>query len=179
MPYSQRGSLLREVLEDLPISAQAGLTGTKAMEPVGQKLYEWEAEEDRRREEAVRPGPPFEIAAAKALRLLGRGSDENMTERLGLAFHYGLALGWAPTYALLRRRTTLRPLTAELASGTAMWLLADEGVTPALGFSAPSRAYRSPHTRGPCSRTSSSERRWRQSRKWPGGCSVATRFKKW
>jgi uncharacterized membrane protein YagU involved in acid resistance len=59
----------------------------------------------------------------------------------GLAFHYGLAIGGAPTYALLRRRTQLRPLTAGLASGTAMWLLADEGMTPALGFSAPNRAY--------------------------------------
>jgi hypothetical protein len=141
MRHSQRDSLRRQVLEDLPISALAGLAGTKAMEPVGQKLYEWEPEEDRRREEAVRPGPPFEIAAAKTLRLLGRGSDEKTTERLGLAFHYGLAVGWAPTYALLRRRTTLRPLTAGLASGTAMWLLADEGMTPALGFSAPNRAY--------------------------------------
>ena len=72
MHRSQRDSLLREVLEDLPISALAGLAGTKAMEPVGQKLYEWESEEGRSREEAVRPGPPFEIAAAKALRLLGR-----------------------------------------------------------------------------------------------------------
>src|SRR5437867_4218007 len=71
MHHSQRDSLLREVLEDLPISALAGLAGTKAMEPVGQKLYEWESEEGRSREEAVRPGPPFEIAAAKALRLLG------------------------------------------------------------------------------------------------------------
>jgi hypothetical protein len=77
----------------------------------------------------------------KCSRLLGRGSDEKTTERLGLAFHYGLAVGWAPTYALLRRRTTLRPLAAGLASGTAMWLLADEGITPALGFSAPNRAY--------------------------------------
>lgn len=59
--------------------------------------------------EVLEDWPPFEIAAAKALRLLGRSSDEKTTERLGLAFHYGLAVGWAPTHVLLRRRTTLQP----------------------------------------------------------------------
>ena len=62
-------------------------------------------------------------------------------ERLGLAFHYGLALGSPPLHGLLRRRTRLGPLSAGLLSGAAMWLVADEGMTPALGLSAPNRAY--------------------------------------
>jgi len=134
-------STVKELAKDLPIATVAGYIGTKAMEPVAQKLYEWEPQADREREDAVRPGPPFQIAAAKTLRLLGIDADEQATERLGLAFHYGLAIGWAPTYALLRRRTTLGPLNAGLASGAAMWLVADEAMTPALGFSAPNRAY--------------------------------------
>jgi hypothetical protein len=134
-------STMKEPVKDLPVAALAGYVGTKAMEPVGQKLYEWEPEADRKREDAVRPGPPFEIAAEKTLRLLGIEPAERTRERLGLAFHYGLAIGWAPTYPLLRRRTRLGPLAAGLASGAAMWLVADEGMTPALGFSAPNRAY--------------------------------------
>lgn len=132
---------MKQLAEDLSIATVAGYLGTKAMEPVAQKLYEWESQADRTREDAVRPGPPFEIAAAKTLRLLGREPDEQTTGRLGLAFHYGLAIGWAPSYPMLRRRTRLGPLAAGLASGAAMWLIADEALTPALGFSAPNRAY--------------------------------------
>jgi len=38
---------------------------------VSMKLYEWEPEADRRREDAVRPGPPHFIAARKTAQLLG------------------------------------------------------------------------------------------------------------
>ena len=96
-------SAVTELAHDLPIATVAAYLGTKAMEPVAEKLYEWESEADRRREDAVRPGPPFEIAAAKTLRLLGREPDEQTTKRLGLAFHHGLAIGCAPTYPMLRR----------------------------------------------------------------------------
>ncbi len=58
-----------------------------------------------------------------------------------MLFHYGLAVSWAPLYAVLRRRGRLHPITAGLATGSAMSLIADEGMTPALGFSAPNRAY--------------------------------------
>ena len=66
-----------------------------------------------------------------------------------MAFHYGLAFAWAPVYALLRRRSALPPVAAGLVSGAAMSLIVDEGMTPALGFSAPNRAYPlSTHLRG-------------------------------
>ncbi len=48
-----------------------GYVGTKVLEPVSMKLYEWEPEADRRREDAVRPGPPHFIAARKTAQLLG------------------------------------------------------------------------------------------------------------
>lgn len=136
-------STVKELAKDVPIAAVAGYLGTKAMEPVAQKLYEWESQADREREEAVRPGPPFQVAAAKALRLVGVEPEERTIERLGLAFHYGLAIGWAPTYALLRRRTSLGPLNAGLVSGAAMWLVADEGMTPASASVPPTAPTRS------------------------------------
>lgn len=149
MIQSRSDSILSDLVKDLPVAAAAGYVGTKAMEPISQKLYEWEPAEDRRQEDEVRPGPPFEIAAEKTLKLLGIEASDKTRERVGLAFHYGLAIGWAPTYALLRRRTSLAPVAAGFVSGAAMSLAVDEGMTPLLGFSAPNRAYPlSTHVRG-------------------------------
>ncbi len=132
---------LAMITEDLAVSALAGYLGTKAMEPLSEKLYELESASDRAREDDARPGPPYRIAAEKTLRLLGVKPTEQQLDRAALVFHYGLAISWSPLYALLRRRARLRPIPAGLAMGTAMSVLADELMTPALGFSAPDRAY--------------------------------------
>jgi hypothetical protein len=42
---------------------------------------------------------------------------------------------------MTRRATGLGPVSAGLASGAAMSLIVDEGVTPLFGFSAPNRDY--------------------------------------
>jgi hypothetical protein len=136
-------------LIDLAIAPVAGYLGTKAMEPVSTWLYEREGQADRDREDAVRPGPPYRIAAQKTTALLGLELSEPLLDRAALVFHYGLAVSWAPTYALLRRRAGLGPLTAGLVSGAAMSALVDEGLTPTLGFSAPNRDYpAAAHVRG-------------------------------
>jgi hypothetical protein len=132
---------LRDTLTDLALSAAAGYLGTKAMEPVSMKLYQAESEEDRAREDAARPGPPFQIAAEKLTKLFGIKLNEQQMSRLSMAFHYGLAIQWAPLYPLLRRRTRLGPVAAGLATGTAMSVVADELMTPAIGFSAPNLEY--------------------------------------
>lgn len=127
--------------EDLAVSAVAGYLGTKAMEPVSMKLYERESDQNRAQEDEARPGPPFQIAAEKTVRLLGLKLNDQQLQQAAIAFHYGLALSWAPLYALLRRRWRLRPIPAGLAMGSAMSVIADEIMTPAMGFSAPNRAY--------------------------------------
>ena len=53
------------------LAAAGGYAGTKVMERVSSWLYELGPEEDRRREEKIRPGPPYRIAADKTLGLLG------------------------------------------------------------------------------------------------------------
>jgi hypothetical protein len=132
---------LRSLIGDLALSAAAGYLGTKAMEPVSMKLYELESEQDRAREDAARPGPPYELAAEKLSKLVGLQLNEQQLNRLSLAFHYGLAIQWAPLYPLLRRVTRLGPIAAGLATGTAMSVVADELMTPAFGFSAPNLDY--------------------------------------
>lgn len=139
----------RQVLLDLALSPVAGYVATKAMEPVSMKPYELESPADREREDAVRPGPPYRIAAEKTAALLGLTPSDDQLDKASLAFHYGWAISWAPLYALLRRRTALAPVPAGLATGAAMSLLADEIMTPALGFSARNRQYPlATHVRG-------------------------------
>lgn len=69
------------LLTDIGLGLIGGYAGTKVMAPVTTKLYEWESEEDRRREERARSAPAYEVAAGKtaaaveALRWLGRRAD--------------------------------------------------------------------------------------------------------
>ena len=129
-------------IADIGVGLIAGFAGTKVMEPVAMKLYEWESEEDRQREEAVRPGPPYEIAARKTTRLVGLNLSDAQIQKLATPlFHYGLGMSWGPVYTLVRRHTDLTPVVAGLGTGAAMSLIVDEGLTPLLGFSAPNRAY--------------------------------------
>jgi hypothetical protein len=132
---------LRTLVTDLALSTAAGYLGTKAMEPVSMKLYELEPAEARAREDAVRPGAPYRIAAEKLTKVFGFRLSEQQLDRLSLVFHYGLAIQWAPLYPLLRRRTSFTPITAGLATGAAMSIVADELMTPAFGFSAPNLDY--------------------------------------
>jgi uncharacterized membrane protein YagU involved in acid resistance len=140
---------LRETLTDLALSAVAGYVGTKAMEPVSMKLYELEPEHVREREDAARPGPPYQIAAEKISAGLGITLDDQQLQRASMALHYGLAIQWAPLYTLLRRRTDWSPVASGLATGTAMSVIADGLMTPAFGFSAPNPEYPlATHARG-------------------------------
>lgn len=129
------------IVEDAAVSAVAGYLGTKAMEPVSMKLYERESEQHRAQEDEARPGPPFQVAAEKTAKLLGVKFTEQQLQQASMAFHYGLAISWAPVYGLLRRRGHLSPVPAGLTMGSTMSLIADEMMTPLLGFSAPNRAY--------------------------------------
>jgi hypothetical protein len=142
-------SALTDATEDLVVAALAGYLATKAMETVSMKLYELESEEDRQREDALRPGPPYEIAAKRIAASLGVELQGKALERASLAMHYGLALSWSPLYGVLRRTRGTHPALAGLGTGAAMSLIADEAITPLLGYSAPNRAYPLPtHLRG-------------------------------
>ena len=130
-----------EAVTDTGIGLIGGFVGTKVMEPVSMKLYEWEPEESRRREDAVRPGPPYQVAANKIADRLDLDLSDSQRQRLGMAFHYGLGMAWGPVYTLLARRSGLNPVAAGLLTGAAMSIIADELMTPAMGASAPNRDY--------------------------------------
>lgn len=133
---------LRGAISDVGVGMIGGYVGTQVLERVSMKLYELESDEDRQKEDEVRPGPPFVIAARKTTDALGIELSEEKIQALATyGFHYGLGIGWGPTYTFLRRWTDLDPISAGLLSGALMSLLIDEGMTPLLGFSAPNRDY--------------------------------------
>lgn len=129
------------LLEDLAVGAVSGYVAAKVMEPVSMTMYRHESGAAQRREDAARPGPPFEIAADKAARLAGIGLEGRWRDRAGMLVHYGLAVSWAPLYALIRRRWDVPVVPAALGTGAAMSAVVDETLTPLLGFSAPNRDY--------------------------------------
>lgn len=126
---------LAQRLLDLGLAAVAGYVGTKAMEPVSMKLYELEPDSVRKREDAARPGAPFQVAAEKITQALGVTLDKSWLNRASMGLHYGLALSWAPLYPLLRRHARWSPPVTALATGTAMSVVADELMTPAFSGS--------------------------------------------
>lgn len=79
------------------------------------------------------------MAARKTAALFGIELSGQQLQRGTLAFHYGLAISWAPLYQVLRRKTGLGPLRAGLAMGPTMSLVADEinGAEPRLHRSQP------------------------------------------
>jgi uncharacterized membrane protein YagU involved in acid resistance len=127
--------------EDAAIAVVGGYLATTLMAKFNMKLYEMQTDEARQQEDDARPGPPPQIAAEKIFGLVGIDLKGKALEGGTMLMHYGLAAGWAPVYMALRRRAAMTPIGAGMASGAAMSLLVDEGLTPLLGFSAPNKAY--------------------------------------
>jgi hypothetical protein len=66
---------------------------------------------------------------------VGLNLSEHALAREGTGSHYGLASSWAPLYGLLRRRAHLGGPVSAVVTGAAMSAVADETLTPLLGFS--------------------------------------------
>ncbi|MGC8512695.1 MAG: DUF1440 domain-containing protein [Acidimicrobiales bacterium] len=124
---------VRVVLGDAATASVAGYVGTKVMEPLSMALYRAESPETRAREDAAMPGPPYRLAAEKSAKTLRLDLSDKTTERAGMGFHYGLAVSRAPLYGLARRRAHLGGPLSALLTGA----VADDTLTPLLGFSAP------------------------------------------
>lgn len=134
-------SRMNELLLDIGIGAVAGLVATKVTGVAQEPLYRLMPESVKRREERVRPAPSSQVAAQKMGEALGYDLKDRQREQAGAVVHYGLGAAWGPMYSLLRRHGGLRPLSAGIVTGAGLALIVDEGLAPALGFSAPNRAY--------------------------------------
>src|SRR3954451_21678651 len=90
------------------------------------------------------------LVATKVYGLVQGALSQPMPRELaGCDDHYGLGMAWGPMYCLLRRHGGMQPLGAGALTGTTLSLIVDEGLAPALGFSAPNRDYPAlTHVRG-------------------------------
>src|SRR3954464_3418512 len=137
------------LLADVAIGCVSGLVATKVYGLVQEALYRPMPRDVKRWEEQVRPGPSSQVAASRMAEGLGYPLDEQERELAGCAVHYGLGMAWGPMYGLLRRHGGMQPLGAGALTGTTLSLIVDEGLAPALGFSAPNRDYPAlTHVRG-------------------------------
>lgn len=124
----------------MAVGLGAGAAGITLMGHVTAWLYAVESEQDRLREHAVRPGWPHELAAARLARLVGAEIPPARLGLAGTAVHYLVGMAWGPLYGVLRQRG-VEPLPATLLTGLSLFAIVDEGLTPALGVSAPNHAY--------------------------------------
>ena len=141
---------VQPLLVDVAVGLFAGLFANWATDLVQGPLRRATPEGVRRREARVSPGPSSShVAARRIAERLGRPVEDQRLGPAAKAVHHGLGMAWGPVYCLLRRHAGLEPLGAGLVSGAALSLVVDEGLTPALGFSAPNRDYpAATHLRG-------------------------------
>jgi uncharacterized membrane protein YagU involved in acid resistance len=141
---------VQPLLVDLAVGLAAGLVATKVTDLAQGPLRRATPEGVRRREARVSPGPSSShVAARRIAERVGRSVEDRRLRPLAKTVHHGLGMAWGPVYCLLRRRGGMRPLGAGLAAGAALSLVVDEGLAPALGLSAPNRAYpAATHVRG-------------------------------
>jgi uncharacterized membrane protein YagU involved in acid resistance len=139
----------RRLISDLATAAVSGFVALAVMDLVTSRVYALASEADRQQESAVSPGVAYTVAAKKTAAYIGLSLSEAQASSLGSLYHYLMGLGWAPVYIALRRLTGMAALPAGLVTGLTLWAGFDEGMVPALGFSAPNRAYPlSTHVRG-------------------------------
>ena len=145
---NQRGQ--PPLLADVAVGLLAGFVATKATDLAQGPLRRATPEGAKRREARVSPGPSSsQVAARRLAERLGCPADDRRLRPLARAVHHGLGMAWGPVYCLLRRHCGMRPLGAGLVAGAALSLVVDEGLTPALGLSAPNRDYpAATHVRG-------------------------------
>lgn len=130
-----------QTLRDVALGAAGGIVGTYAMGLLSKKLYSYESEEKRRREEAVRSEPPFMVLAERLLHQAGAEVTDQRKERLGMTLHWGYGMAWGAGYALLRRRIPALRRVGGLPFGLAFALLGDEMMNAVMGLSAPPKEF--------------------------------------
>lgn len=100
----------RTGLTDLALAPLAGLrTGTTLMEPVGAKRYQLQSQADGEREDAVRPGAPYALAADKTADLLGVNHPAVLRRRTNPGTRGGEAGNRGGDVADRRRHDDARP----------------------------------------------------------------------
>jgi uncharacterized membrane protein YagU involved in acid resistance len=139
----------RNLVRDSVIGAISGYVGVRVMDLATTKLYEMTPEQVKEQEKKVSPGISYEIAAKDLASRVGMRLSDRQAQRMGNAFHFGLALKAGEMYVLLRQKSSLGAVTCATVTAMVLFLGVDEGLTPMMGWSAPASAYPvATHARG-------------------------------
>jgi hypothetical protein len=137
-----RESSRAAIISDAAVGVAAGYGASVVMEHASSWLYQQvESPAAREREERLRDAMPTVVMARKLNDRLGEPLTDDHLQKLGEWLHFGFGTAWGPVYALAGRRTGINPLKLGLLLGAGVWVVFDEGLTPAAGFSPPNRAF--------------------------------------
>lgn len=120
---------------DLTFGAIAGTIATFALSGISNVLYAGESRGTRFREEWARRG---QSANKVAVKKLANAAGVSLTKEQVVAgegaLHFGIGAGAGATYGAIRRHIPAPAITKGLGFGATLWLMADEGLNPALGL---------------------------------------------
>lgn len=135
-----RGSEKRrsdDLLGDLIKGALAGAVGVWALDRVTWAMWDREDPRDLARERAARADglDPAHVIANRAAEAMGTELTPKQPHPAGVAVHYGLGVGPAAAYAVLRKRVPAVGAAGGLLYGLGLFLMQDEGLNPLMGTS--------------------------------------------
>lgn len=125
------------------MGAAAGAVGTWALDRTDWRMWKHESEDARLQTNAVRPfgEPPAHVLASKVEQILGLEPTPEQHEIAGAVVHYGIGIGPAIVYSMVRDKLPAEGPVRGLLYGFALFLLQDEGVNAATGVGAKPQSY--------------------------------------
>lgn len=131
------------IATDMLLGAVAGAVGVWVMDQVDWFNYRHEDPEARRRTQQVRPGgeDPAHAMTGMAERAMGAELSRSQHHAASMAIHYSLGTGPGALYGALRDRVPAVGAGQGTAYGLGLFLMQDEILNAAAGFSAKPREY--------------------------------------
>ncbi len=132
-----------EFFKDVLIGAVGGLIGTVVLERISSKLYEWEDDQARKKEDELRKDgdPPMQLAKRVSEDVLRLNLPEENKGKLAMGIHYGFGAMAGALFGTLAPRAPFLSAGFGTVYGTLFWLLGDELGMPVMGISKPSQDY--------------------------------------
>ena len=140
-PGALRGGSVAGLVVDGLVAAVAGVVASATMDPVTTLVQRAQSARSREVEARLSHGVADQVVIEKLADLLGTELTERQQSAARQVMRYGLGIGLAPVYMVLRRGAGMPPWGAGLTAGIGLFAVVDEGVNPVLGSTPPPQAY--------------------------------------